>query len=141
MEAKAKDDPKKGGVASFLKAQLSAFIGGIVDYGVMLLFKEIFGFSVAIAICISGVVGAIVNFTINRVWSFKSESTPLGSQLWKFVLVVIGSILLKSQGTPLLSDLTGLDYKITRLMVELVVSLGFNFVLQKYWVFKKENSN
>lgn len=137
MEAKTKEGAKKEGLASFFKAQLSAFVGGIVDYGVMLLCKELLGFSVSIAICISGVVGAIVNFTINRFWSFKSDSTPLGNQLWKFVLVVIGSILLKSQGTPWLSDVTGIDYKITRLMVELVVSLGFNFVLQKYWVFKK----
>jgi len=124
-------------ILPFLKAQLSAFLGGIVDYGVMLLCKEIFGLSVSLSICISGIIGAVVNFTINRVWAFKKDDAAVGNQLWKFVLVVIGSILLKSQGTPFLSELTGIDYKITRLIVELIVSLGFNYPLQRFWVFKK----
>ncbi len=124
-------------IKEFLKAQLSAFAGGMVDYGIMLFCKEILGFAISTSIVISGSIGAVVNFTINRFWTFKKDEAPVASQLWKFIIVVIGSIILKSQGTPLLSTLTGIDYKITRLMVELVVSLGFNFTLQKYWVFKK----
>lgn len=126
-------------IRQFLKAQLSAFVGGAVDYGIMLLCKEIFGFSVTNAIRISGTIGAVVNYSINRFWTFKDDDSqaPVRSQLWKFVIVVIGSILLKSYGTPLLSNLTSIDYKITRLIIELIVSLGFNYPLQKYWVFKK----
>ncbi|MBE8719731.1 GtrA family protein [Sphingobacterium pedocola] len=124
----------------FLKAQLSAFVGGMVDYGIMLFCKEILGFTISTSIVISGAIGAIVNFTINRLWTFKKEEAPVVNQLWKFIIVVVGSILLKSQGTPLLSTLTGIDYRITRLIVEVVVSLGFNFTLQKYWVFKKTNT-
>lgn len=125
------------GVKQFFKAQFSAFTGGMVDYVIMILGVEILGFSVRMAIIISGMIGAVVNFTINRYWTFKNDSTPVGEQLWKFIIVVLGSIFLKSQGTPLLADLTGIDYKITRLIVELIVSLGFNFTLQKFWVFKK----
>ncbi|MBP3942254.1 GtrA family protein [Sphingobacteriaceae bacterium WQ 2009] len=121
----------------FFKAQLSAFIGGAFDYGIMLLCKEVLGFDVKNAIRISGALGAVVNFSINRFWTFKKSDTPVGSQLWKFVLVVIGSIFLKSEGTPLVSEFLKIDYKIGRLIVEVIVSLGFNFVLQKYWVFKK----
>ena len=125
------------GVKQFLKAQLSAFVGGMVDYGVMICGVELFGLPVSTSIVISGTIGAVVNFSINRYWTFKDQDTPVGDQLWKFVVMVIGSILLKSQGTPFLTDITGIDYRITRLMVELVVSLGFNFTLQKYWVFRK----
>lgn len=124
-------------VKEFLRAQLSAFIGGMVDYGIMVFCVEVFHFSVSVAIMIAGSIGAIVNFSINRYWTFKNDSTPVGSQLWKFIIVVLGSIFLKSQGTPLLTEWTGIDYKITRLFVEVIVSLGFNFTLQKFWVFKK----
>lgn len=124
-------------IKEFLKAQVSAFSGGIFDYGIMLFCKEVVGLGVGVSICISGILGAVVNFSINRFWTFKKDESPVGSQLWKFALVVIGSILLKSQGTVLLTDLTQIDYKITRLLVEVIVSLGFNFTLQKYWVFKK----
>ncbi|PVH24070.1 GtrA family protein [Sphingobacterium corticibacter] len=125
------------GVKQFLKAQLSAFVGGMVDYGVMICGVELFGLPVSTSIVISGTIGAVVNFSINRYWTFKDQDTAVGDQLWKFVIMVVGSILLKSQGTPFLTDITGIDYRITRLMVELVVSLGFNFTLQKYWVFRK----
>ncbi len=125
------------GVKQFFKAQLSAFLGGMVDYGVMICGVELFGLPVSTSIVISGTIGAVVNFSINRYWTFKDQGTAVGDQLWKFIVMVIGSILLKSQGTPFLTDITGIDYRITRLMVELVVSLGFNFTLQKYWVFRK----
>lgn len=125
-------------VRQFFKAQLSAFVGGMVDYAIMILCVEVFGTLVSVAIMISGAIGAVVNFSINRFWTFKSDAAPVEDQLWKFVIVVIGSIFLKSQGTPLLAEITGISYKITRLMVELVVSLGFNFTLQKFWVFKKK---
>lgn len=125
------------GIKQFFKAQLSAFIGGMVDYAIMICGVELFNLPVSTSIAISGAIGAVVNFSINRYWTFKDDHTAVGDQLWKFILVVIGSILLKSQGTPLLSHITDIDYRITRLMVELVVSLGFNFTLQKYWVFRK----
>lgn len=124
-------------VQEFFKAQFSAFTGGTVDYLTMIFCVEVLSMSVGHAIMISGVIGAVVNFSINRYWTFRQEAKPLQDQLWKFVMVVMGSIFLKSQGTPLLTEWTGIDYKITRLMVELVVSLGFNFTLQKYWVFRK----
>ncbi len=125
------------GVKQFLKAQASAFIGGMVDYAIMICAVEMFSSPVSTAIVISGSLGAVVNFSINRYWTFKDDNTAVGDQLWKFIIVVVGSILLKSQGTPFLTKITDIDYRITRLMVELVVSLGFNFTLQKFWVFRK----
>ncbi len=129
------------GIKQFLKAQASAFIGGMVDYGIMICGVELFLLPVSTSIVISGAIGAVVNFSINRYWTFKDDHTAVGNQLWKFVIVVMGSILLKSQGTPFMTDLTGIDYRITRLMVELVVSLGFNFTLQKFWVFRRGASD
>ncbi len=125
----------KSSVLVFLKAQLSAFLGGVFDYLVMLALTEWFGLFYAFSIAISGTLGAVVNFSINRYWTFDATKAPSSKQLPKFVLVVIGSILLKSGGTYLLTNSTSLDYKVSRIVIDLFVSLGFNFVLQKYWVF------
>ena len=89
------------------------------------------------SIIISGVLGAVVNFSLNRYWAFKKHDESYRRQLRRFIFVVAGSIALKSSGTYLLTELLHLDYKISRLFVDAVVSLGFNFTLQKYWVFKK----
>nr|WP_068887364.1 GtrA family protein [Pedobacter panaciterrae] len=132
---------KKNAVFIFAKAQLSAFTGGIVDYLVMILCTELLGIHYTISIAIGGIVGAIVNFSVNRYWTFNAANAskaPVGQQLIKFIFVVGGSILLKSSGTYLFTNWLKLDYKICRIIVDIIVSLSFNYVLQKYWVFRKK---
>ena len=124
----------------FAKAQISAFIGGMTDYGIMVFFTEVFHVHYTISIAIGGVIGAVVNFSLNRRWTFHSKNLPyknsINKQMIKFVLVVINSILLKSSGTYLVTTFLRIDYKISRIIVDLVVSIALNYNLQKYWVFK-----
>lgn len=122
---------------SFGKAQVSAFLGGLFDFAVYTLGIQVLGFSAYISNIISGSLGAVVNFTINRYWTFDSTSAPVGKQLAKFVLVVIGSIFLKSTGILFLVDHFSLNPYYSKIIVEILVSLGFNFLMQKYWVFKQ----
>lgn len=132
---------KKKSVLVFIKAQLSAFFGGLIDYGVMILCTELLHIHYTISIAIGGIIGAIFNFSVNRYWTFnanKASKGPVGTQLAKFIFVVTGSIFLKSSGTFLFTNWLGIDYKISRIIVDLIVSLGFNYVLQTYWVFKKK---
>ncbi len=123
-------------VKEFLKAQLSAFVGGLTDFGIYTFCFKVLSLSAPLSNVASGSLGAVVNFIINRYWSFDSKQESLGNQLWKFVIVVIGSILLKSSGIYLLVDIWDVHFILAKISVELIVSLGFNFVLQKYWVFK-----
>ena len=125
----------------FIKAQLSAFIGGMIDYAIMIFFTEVFHVHYTISIVIGGVIGAVVNFSLNNKWAFHSKDkqyeNSMQKQLMKFVLVVINSIFLKSLGTYAITSFLMIDYKIGRLITDLFVSIGFNYTLQRYWVFKK----
>jgi putative flippase GtrA len=112
----------------------------MLDYGTMILCTELLHIHYTISIAIGGIIGAVANFSINRYWTFnagQAQRSPVGDQLAKFIFVVAGSIALKSSGTWLFTNWLHLDYKITRIMVDIIVSLSFNYVLQKYWVFKK----
>lgn len=132
---------KKKSVLVFAKAQFSAFAGGIIDYFVMLGCTELLHIHYTISIAIGGIVGAVFNFTVNRYWTFNANNAsrnPVGGQLIRFVFVVAGSIALKSSGTWLFTTYLHLDYRIGRIVVDIIVSLGFNYVLQTYWVFKKK---
>lgn len=129
---------KKNVVLVFIKAQLSAFTGGLIDYGIMILCTELLLIHYTISIAIGGVVGAIFNFSVNRYWTFNANKGPVGAQLAKFIFVVAGSIFLKSSGTYLFTTWVGIDYKFSRIIVDIIVSLGFNYVLQTYWVFRKK---
>ena len=128
---------KKSSILVFIKAQGSAFTGSLVDYLIMIACTELLNIHYTISIIIGGIIGAIVNFSINRYWTYNAEEGALKAQIPKFIIVVLGSVLLKSGGTYILSNWLSLDYKISRIIIDIIVSLGFNYTLQTYWVFKK----
>ncbi|MFO7721910.1 MAG: GtrA family protein [Bacteroidales bacterium] len=127
----------------FAKAQLSAGIGGATDYLVMILCTELFHVHYVISVIAGGVTGAVVNFLLNRRWAFHSKEVPYKysglNQFLKFTVVVVNSIILKASGTFLLTELLRFSYIISRLITDLFVSLGVNFVLQNFWVFRKSH--
>lgn len=125
----------KKSIFTFGKAQVSAFLGGLFDYGIMVFCVEFFKLDLKSAIVVGGLCGAIINFSINKYWTYQAKKPSLTSQLIKFFIVVAGSIYLKANGTYFLTSTFHVDYKITRIVVDLFVSLGFNFMLQKHWVF------
>jgi len=125
----------------FAKAQFSAFVGGLTDYAIMVFFTEIFDVHYTLSIAFGGIIGAFINFTLNKLWTFRTDDIPyedsFQKQLIKFSLVVLNSILLKSTGTYFITTFLGFDYKISRIFTDLFVSIVFNFTLQRFWVFKK----
>lgn len=128
-------------IITFTKAQLSAFIGGVTDYSIMVFVTEVFHVPYTISIVIGGIIGAAVNFNLNKIWTFNTKDIPyrnsINVQVLKFTLVALNSILLKTFGTYLMTKYLGVDYKISRLFIDLFVSLLFNYSLQRFWVFRK----
>lgn len=128
-------------VYNFGQAQLSAGAGALVDYGVLLSCRELLGWSLFWSIGAGGVIGAIVNFTVNRYWTFRDKEHSYSSGVWiqllKFSLTVVGSILLKYLGTYSLERYIGINYKIGKLISDLFVSVLFNYMMQRFWVFRK----
>jgi putative flippase GtrA len=124
----------------FIKAQFSAFTGGMCDYFIMIFLTELIGVYYVISIAISCILGAIVNFSLNKKWSFYSKEAgymfSFPQQLWRFVLVVVSSIILKIAGTYCITTFAHIDYKVSRIIADIIVSLCFNYVLQRYWVFR-----
>lgn len=115
-----------------------------MDYLLMILITEFFNILYTISIAIAGVVGALLNFTLNRHWAFHTKDLPYKNPFWqqflKFVPVVVNSIIMKASGTFFVTSITGFDYKISRILTDLLVSM-LNFMLQKHWVFKKVKKN
>ncbi len=128
----------------FTKAQISAFLGGMVDYFIMILFTEVFHVHYTVSIAIGGVIGAMVNFTVNKKWTFRSKTVPYQhsgwQQLLRFILVVLNSIVLKASGTYLITTFLKTYYIISRMIFDLTVSLLFNYMLQRHWVFKNKRT-
>jgi len=124
----------------FAKAQTSAFVGGVCDYCIMVCLTEFTGIHYTLSIAIGCIMGAVINFMINKNWSFYTKNGYYKfsnrQQIARFIFVAGSSILLKMGGTHLFTLLSGIDYKISRIITDICVSLFYNFVLQKFWVFK-----
>jgi putative flippase GtrA len=124
---------------TFVKAQFSAFTGYVCDYSIMLLLKEIMGVYYLTAMAISGIIGAIVNFLLNKKWTFRPHGTYKFSstqQVWRFIVVVLLGLFIKIIGTNILTIVTHIDYKLTRLAMDAIVFVCVNYTLQRVWVFK-----
>lgn len=122
----------------FAKSQIASLAGGILDFALMVFFTEVIGFFYSLSILISGTIGGIINFTLNRRWAFKATDGSRRKQAPRFLICTIGTIVLKTIGTFLVTHGFKIDYKIGRLITDVVVAFGFNFTVQKYWVFAAE---
>lgn len=120
----------------FAKAQLSAFLGGLTDYLTMIIMVEVFFQHYGLGIFIGGLLGACINFMINKFWTFENKPTNTFNQILKFSGVVLGSIFLKFSGTYIFTEWMQWDYKVARIVADAFVCFGFNYVLQKMWVFR-----
>jgi putative flippase GtrA len=111
----------------------------------MILLTEYTGLHYTVSIAIACTLGAIMNFSVNKKWTFYSKKTSyefsLPQQLWRFIFVVLSSIGLKMLGTYFLTAFVHIDYKISRLITDMIVSVLYNYMLQRYWVFKDFSSS
>lgn len=84
-------------------------------------------------------VGAVVNFVINRVWTFQSHDSTL-PQVWRYAMVSATGAALSSGGVATLMGATTWDYRLVWVVVRLAVSWGWNLPLQRFFVFGKSGA-
>jgi phosphatidylglycerophosphate synthase/putative flippase GtrA len=87
-----------------------------------------------VATAAGAAVGAIVNFTVNRVWTFKSRDAHL-PQISRYGFVSLTSALLNAGGVAVLLLLPGIDYRLAWLLVRGAVFFAWNFPLHRDYVF------
>ncbi len=122
---------------TFLKAQVSSLLSTAVDFLITIILKEFFGVWYLVASVTGTICGGITNFLLGRIWVFSSKQKAAGPQVLKYALVWTGNLLLNAGGMYLFTDMFGIKYWISKVTVSLIVGIGYNYVLQKFFVFKK----
>jgi putative flippase GtrA len=88
----------------------------------------------------SRIAGAIVSFTINKYWSFRSmEHGQAVAEAWRFLLLFAASYVLS---LTLFSALTfsGTSPYFSKLATDLICFM-FNFMVMRMWVYRPRQSN
>ena len=115
---------------------MAAIIATGVDFGLFFLLKDVFNVWYVIATSIGALCGAIVNFIICRNWAFLSTQGNITLQIGKYIMISAGSLLLNTGLVFVLTEFFHLHENYSRIITAIFVAITYNFLLQKYFVFK-----
>lgn len=136
-------------VFTFIRSAGVAQAASWIDLGTAFVLFAFAHFAPWVATAIGAFVGGVINCVLNYRFTFHANSCPWKAVMVKYALVWIGSLLLNSFGTELLYYgltnwpwLESIGFKpdgyfaAARLTVSGIVSLGWNFLLQKNFVYQ-----
>ena len=135
---------------TFLRSSVSSQVCGWIDTITSFLVFSLLDLSAWLSTAIGAFVGGVFNCIINYKFTFHAYGVELRAALAKFAFVWTGSLLLNSFGTQIvyhwvvgwdwLHATVGITDDMTflaaRLFVALMVSLCWNFLLQRNFVFR-----
>lgn len=136
-------------IFTFLRSVVSSQTASWVDLGIGFALFAWINLAPWLSTAIGAVAGGIVNCIINYRFTFHAQGVSWRAVIVKYSLVWLGSIILNSGGTQLVySIIDGWKwletigfrpdgyYAAARLFVSLMVSWFWNFVLQRYFVYR-----
>lgn len=136
---------------TFLRSSVSSQLCGWIDTLSAFIAFSLLDLSAWWSTAVGAFIGGIFNCIINYKFTFHAKGIEWRSALTKYAFVWTGSLLLNSYGTDIcyslvrdwkwLWELPGIGkdgvFLASRLFVALMVSLCWNFLLQKNFVFKE----
>ena len=138
---------KRQSLFMFLRAQLSAQFATLADFILTYVCFQWLGIYYVMATSIGAITGGVVNCVINYKWAFATKDCQFKWVFFKYVLVWIGSFVLNVGGVFLLVELlkhhtylweraSSFYLIIAKIIVSVIVSVGWNYVLHRYFVFQ-----
>ncbi len=122
---------------SFFKYQIAAVTATIIDFLILVLLTEIFNIWYVYSTVIGALAGAIVNFNLCRFWAFSNAKNKFKHQVLRYVLVSSGSLVLNTLCVYLFTNFAHINYSISKIITALFIAIFYNYMLQKYFVFKR----
>ena len=117
--------------------QLSSLVATGVDYIVMIACVSLLGLSPVWGTVVGALCGAVTSFTLGRRWVFDARRGDLGGQALRYAMVSAVSLCCNAGGEWLLVR-AGLQYIVARLVMSLVVGIGWNFPMHRHFVFRAD---
>ncbi len=127
---------KKRGVKQFIKFGLIGGVGTVINLLILYTFTEYLGFYYMFSAIIAFMVGATINFIMNKKWTFLErvrEDFLIKYSKYFFVSIValLGNLLILY----ILTEFVGIYYILSQFLAA-SASLIVNFFVSKKWIFK-----
>ncbi|MDR0792021.1 MAG: GtrA family protein, partial [Chitinophagaceae bacterium] len=118
-------------IFTFLKVQVSSIVATAVDFLITIFLAEFFHVEHTKANICGVVCGGVVNFLVNRQWAFRATEGKVKTQIAKYIVVWLGSILLNIAGFNCLTKLFHIEYILAKIIVAVLIGVFYNYLLQK----------
>lgn len=143
---------RKSGAIEFGKAQVSSFASTVCDFMVTAMAYSCTHHVVCSNIC-GALTGGAANCAINYKWTFHGTTRSKCAVVWRYVLVWICSVVLNTAGTEYgvkalkhvccmiePAYAVGVTGVLTvKAVVAVLVAVFWNFLMQKYYVYRKQS--
>jgi phosphatidylglycerophosphate synthase/putative flippase GtrA len=130
------DDDHPGHKGWFGRAWVASGLATLVDYGSFVVLVEGLAVFNGTATAAGALFGAVTNFSINKLWTFKTHKTPWSVEVPRYVAISLTSLLFNTAGVVLLADGLKWNPVLARVLVGLVVSVCWNMPLHRWFVFR-----
>lgn len=118
-----------------LRHQANSTVATAVDFSTMITLVSMAGAPPAVGTAVGAATGGVVNFLLGRRWVFRAGGRTATPQAARYALVSLGSLLLNTAGVHALAGLQHFQYVAARVVVALMVSILWNFPMQRSFVF------
>ena len=129
-------ESKPGTLTSFFRYNIVAVLATGVDFLLFILLFQLFDIWYVASTFISAICGGVTAFILNRNWAFMDKDGKISNQAIKYLMVWGGSILLNTFGLYLIVENSDIGGVVSKIIVSVIIGIGYNFLLNKYFVFK-----
>ena len=124
--------------AKLLRAQAASLASTLVDFTVTLGCVELLHIWYLTGNVLGNVAGGVTNFYLGRYLVFQAARQQARGQAVRYLAVWLGSLLLNAAGVYAFTQGLHFQYIHSKVIVSLFVGIGFNYLMQLYFVFRRE---
>src|SRR5437763_16483555 len=118
------------------RATVASVIATVIDYGTFTVLVGIAGVYTGTSRAIGALLGAIANFTLNKLWTFRTGTESIWHEGPRYAAISLTSLLLNTLGVVLLTDGLHWNPLFAAVLVGVIVAVGWNFPLHRHFVFR-----
>jgi putative flippase GtrA len=123
-------------IFKIIKFGIVGCLGFIIDFGLTYLFKEKLKMNKFVANALGFTISAIVNFTVNRIWTFQNHNPDLALQFGKFMAIASVALMLNSLIIYILNGKIRINFYVSKIIAVLFV-MFYNFIMNSLFTFVK----
>ncbi|MBU1202651.1 GtrA family protein [Patescibacteria group bacterium] len=125
----AKENNKQ--IAKYATVGLTA---GVVDFSILFILTDLAGWHYLVSATFSFILSALVNYTLNRIWTFRSNGKRR-KQLPVFFIIATLGLLINNNMMYISVEHWGFHYLVAKILASALVTF-WNFFGNKYFTFR-----